>query len=102
MSYKLLKQGVQRLIDGACIPPTTDNRDWLEYLKWLALGNTPQPADPDPVPIDYSNLDNLDRTLKAIGLLMRDYTNALQAGTHTQKTVAQMKADFAAKWNSLP
>lgn len=102
MSYKLLKVGVLRLIDGATIPPTTDNLDWVEYQKWLAAGNTPTPADPDPVPIDYSNLDNLEKTLKAIGLLMRDYTNALQAGTHTQKSIAQMKADFAVKWNSLP
>lgn len=53
-------------------------------------------------PTDYSNIDNLDKTLKSIGLLLRDYTNALQAGTHTQKSVAQLKADFATKWNSLP
>lgn len=51
MSYKLLKQGfVRRLVDGATIPPTTDNMDWREYQKWLAAGNVPTPADPDPVP----------------------------------------------------
>ena len=50
MNYQLLKQGVKRIDDGACIPPTIDNIDWLEYQKWLALGNTPEPADPDPVP----------------------------------------------------
>lgn len=53
-------------------------------------------------PIDMSNVDNLEKGLKAFALLMRDYTNALQAGTHTQKSIAQMKADFATKWNSLP
>lgn len=49
--YKLLRQGgVLRLIDNACIPPTTDNADWLAYLAWLAQGNTPLPADPLPPP----------------------------------------------------
>jgi len=102
MAYKLLKVGVLRLIDGATIPPSLDNMDWREYQKWLAAGGVPQPADPDPVPIDLSNLDNLEKGLKALGLLFRDYTNALQAGTHTQKTLAQLRADFTAKWNTLP
>lgn|SRR5574341_1189279 len=54
------------------------------------------------MPIDLSDLDNLPKAFKAFGLLLRDYTNALQAGTHQQKTVAQLKADFKAKWDSLP
>jgi hypothetical protein len=53
-------------------------------------------------PIDLSNIDNLDKVLKSIGLLLRQYTNALQAGTHTQKTVAQLKSDFAQIYNNLP
>jgi hypothetical protein len=53
-------------------------------------------------PIDLSNIDNLDKILKAVGLLMRDYCNSLNAGTYTNKTIAQLKADFAAKYGSLP
>jgi hypothetical protein len=34
-----------RQLDGACIPFDPDNTDYQEYLKWIELGNTPEPAD---------------------------------------------------------
>jgi len=52
--YKLLKdtpmgpaQMIHRLTDGAFIPFAPDNTDYQEYLKWLAEGNEPLPADED-------------------------------------------------------
>ncbi len=36
---------VLRIEDGACIPFDQDNTDYQEYLKWVAEGNKPLPAD---------------------------------------------------------
>ena len=37
--FKILENG------GMCIPFVLDNTDYQEYLKWLAEGNEPLPAD---------------------------------------------------------
>lgn len=50
MDYKLTPLGgaVQRLADNAFIPMDPANTDYQEYLKWLAEGNKPLPADAQP------------------------------------------------------
>jgi hypothetical protein len=44
--YKLTQEKwVLRLSDNTLIPFCEGNTDYAEYLKWLAEGNTPLPAD---------------------------------------------------------
>lgn len=38
-------QSVIRTTDGACIPMNSDNTDYQAYLKWVAEGGVPTPAD---------------------------------------------------------
>ena len=92
-AYKLLKQGVQRTSDGANIPPNDDNLDWREYKKWLAAGNTPDPKDADPTPIDQSDLDNIAKQIKALALVTAQWNG---------KTNAQLRAAFKVAFDSLP
>ena len=45
--YKLTSLGgsVERLTDHTFIPFDSANTDYQAYLKWLAEGNTPEPAE---------------------------------------------------------
>jgi hypothetical protein len=45
--YKLIKSEkiVLRIADNSYIPFDPANTDYQEYLKWVAEGNTPLPAD---------------------------------------------------------
>lgn len=45
--YQIAGVGAIRNDDGTCIPPDPENRDWCEYLAWLAEGNEPD-LEPEP------------------------------------------------------
>lgn len=66
--YKLLKSGIR--LGDLMIPADPDNRDWQEYQEWLAEGNTPLPADPEPDPAietAKAKLSDIDRkSIRAI------------------------------------
>jgi len=42
---KVSQTTVKRWPDGSTIPFAPDNTDYQQYLKWLADGNKPLPAD---------------------------------------------------------
>jgi len=49
-AYKLLNydgvlSGIKRISDSASIPLSEENRDYVEYLAWVAEGNTADPSD---------------------------------------------------------
>jgi hypothetical protein len=41
-------QCIKRIADNAFIPFDPANTDYAEYLRWLAEGNMPLPADTQP------------------------------------------------------
>ena len=41
----LAAPNIIRTTDNTIIPKDPDNTDYQEYLKWVAEGNTPEPAD---------------------------------------------------------
>ena len=49
MKYKLFNSGFQSFVinieRNAYIPLDPDNTDYQAYLKWVAEGNTPLPAE---------------------------------------------------------
>lgn len=95
MAYKWIfpDKLVRRLADDAQIPADPENRDWRRVLEWVAAGNAIAAADPPPPPLDISDINNLDKALKALGLLIAQYTG---------KTPAQVRTDFMAIYRGLP
>jgi hypothetical protein len=45
MTDEVSTTSIKRLPDGAYVPFDSSNKDYQQYLKWVAEGNTPLPAE---------------------------------------------------------
>jgi hypothetical protein len=82
------------LADGTTLTCPWPCRTWhAERLqRWLDDGGVIAPAEPPAAEPDRADVDNTDKALKALGLVLAAWTN---------HTPAQLKAAFRQAWNSL-
>jgi hypothetical protein len=92
--YKLSRIAghVIRIADGLDIPADPRNTDRQAFERWVVAGNTPLPADAELPAPDPSDVDSLEKALKALALCVA------QVGGLTP---AQMKTLFKQKWDQL-
>lgn len=90
---------------GEFVLPVADDFQ-LEIGKWQWTGTAYMPFLPPP-PTDAELTakalsDAEAKPYKAILLVVRQYCNALKAGTFAAKTIAEVRDDFITAWKTLP
>lgn len=80
--YKIISTCIiLRISDNVYIPTDLGNEDYKAYLQWLEAGNTPLPADPEPV--IYPHLS----TREFLKLFTKDEKLAVKAATSVSDEV---------------
>ena len=92
--YQLTSSPVAVRKGDLYIPADPRNRDYAEYLDWLAAGNVPDPytpLQPTQATLAAAVQGHLDATARAKG-----YDSALSCVTYINSTVPQYKAEATA------
>jgi hypothetical protein len=89
-------QCIKRIADNAFIPFDPANTDYAEYLKWLAEGNTPLPAD-SVIPPKVTEVTMRQARLALLGaVLLDDVDAALNAiPNEAQRKAALIEWEFS-------
>ena len=75
MTYQLTTaDSIFRIADNAWIPLDPANRDYREYLDWVAAGNEPLPA---PAPPEPAPAPTPEQKLAAAGLTVTELKSLL-------------------------